>query len=295
MIVGGPNTRADYHIEEGEELFYMIKGDMCLKVMEQGRPRDIHIREGEMFMLPRRIPHSPQREANTIGLVIERERLPEEKDGLRWYVQNSETKEPIGTILYQEWFHCTDLGTQLKPVIERFFASEEYKTNTPKREYTDDDQPYQIDQMTALGHPFSFKQWVSKHLKADNASPTGTVGNVMFGATSKEAGCARGDGPVNDKDDHALSQDTMSVDGEFRVDVNGGMDREKWEKGFESKGEVLIWQLQGTAIVQSNGKTHEVPRGHMLLIPKGSRIAVSFNKDTGGNCLGVAVTNYNVA
>lgn len=84
MVVGGPNVRKDYHIEEGEEFFFMLKGDMCVKVLEQGRHRDIPIREGEMFMLPARVPHSPQRQANTIGLVLERERLTGELDGLRW-------------------------------------------------------------------------------------------------------------------------------------------------------------------------------------------------------------------
>lgn len=107
MIVGGPNRREDFHIEEGEEFFYMIKGDMRVDVMEQGRKREIPIREGEIFVrvrprartrirrdqrdrrraaqvLPPRIPHSPQRFPDTIGLVIERERLPGEMDGLRW-------------------------------------------------------------------------------------------------------------------------------------------------------------------------------------------------------------------
>lgn len=60
MIVGGPNTREDYHIEEGEEFFYQIKGNMVLNIMEKGVPRAVEIKEGEVFMLPARIPHSPQ-------------------------------------------------------------------------------------------------------------------------------------------------------------------------------------------------------------------------------------------
>jgi 3-hydroxyanthranilate 3,4-dioxygenase len=61
----------------------MVKGDMCLKIMEKGIPRDIPIKEGEMFVLPSRIPHSPQRAEDTLGLVIERERLLSEMDGLQ--------------------------------------------------------------------------------------------------------------------------------------------------------------------------------------------------------------------
>ena len=78
MIVGGPNQRNDYHVDPGEELFFQIEGDIVLKVIEDGTPRDLPIREGEMLLLPPFVPHSPQRPAGTVGMVIERERLPEE-------------------------------------------------------------------------------------------------------------------------------------------------------------------------------------------------------------------------
>uniref|UniRef100_A0A9J7XMD7 3-hydroxyanthranilate 3,4-dioxygenase n=1 Tax=Cyprinus carpio carpio TaxID=630221 RepID=A0A9J7XMD7_CYPCA len=112
MYVGGPNVRKDYHIEEGEELFYQVWGDMVLKVIENGRHKDIHIREGEMFLLPARIPHSPQRYANTVGLVVERRRLRSETDGLRYFVDNSTD------VLFERWFYCENLGTQLVPIIK---------------------------------------------------------------------------------------------------------------------------------------------------------------------------------
>ena len=84
MIVGGPNEREDYHIEFGEELFYMLQGSMTLKIVFNYEFIDIVIREGEFFLLPALIPHSPQREANTIGLVFERTRHENEPDTLRW-------------------------------------------------------------------------------------------------------------------------------------------------------------------------------------------------------------------
>src|SRR4051812_38006064 len=75
-VVGGPNARADFHINEGEEFFYQVEGDIVLKVMDGTKVTDIPIREGDIFLLPPRVPHSPQRPAGTVGLVLERKRLP---------------------------------------------------------------------------------------------------------------------------------------------------------------------------------------------------------------------------
>ena len=128
MVVGGPNQRADYHIEDGEEVFLQLEGDMVLETMERGAARAMRIPEGHIFCLPSRVPHSPQRLAGTVGLVIERVRAPTSLDGLRWYARDGSRR-----ILYEEWFHCTDLGTQLKPVITRFMESECFRTGIPDR------------------------------------------------------------------------------------------------------------------------------------------------------------------
>ena len=122
MIVGGPNLRTDYHVEEGEELFYQIEGDMIVRLMEENGPRDVTIREGELFLLPPRVPHSPQRPAGTVGMVVERQRKLGELDNLRWYCDG------CGEILYQDSFQLQDLGAQLKPVIEEYYASKEKRT-----------------------------------------------------------------------------------------------------------------------------------------------------------------------
>ena len=70
MFVGGPNVREDFHLEEGEELFWQIKGNMNLVVEERGKQRDIPIKEGEMFLLPARIPHSPRKIFNIFLLTL---------------------------------------------------------------------------------------------------------------------------------------------------------------------------------------------------------------------------------
>jgi len=123
MVVGGPNGRKDYHWEEGEELFYQLEGDITLKIInEAGQPEDIAIREGEMFLLPPRIPHSPQRPANTIGLVIERYRHQGENDKLMWFCENCHRK------LHEETFALEDIVLQLKAAITKFMDSEELRT-----------------------------------------------------------------------------------------------------------------------------------------------------------------------
>lgn len=122
MVVGGPNQRKDFHIEEGEEFFFQIEGDIVLRIIEDGSVREIPIREGEMFLLPAGIPHSPQRPANTVGLVIERQRVEGEKDHLRWFC------ESCGEVLHDNAFQLEDLGKQLKPIIEQFYQDETLRT-----------------------------------------------------------------------------------------------------------------------------------------------------------------------
>ncbi|TEB29650.1 3-hydroxyanthranilic acid dioxygenase [Coprinellus micaceus] len=126
MVVGGPNERNDYHWNETEEWFYQYKGDMLLRVVDDGNFRDIPIKEGEMFLLPGKTPHNPVRFTNTIGIVIERVRPENSIDRLRWYCPSPTHPEP--TIVYEESFHCTDLGTQLKPVIQRWQGDERLRT-----------------------------------------------------------------------------------------------------------------------------------------------------------------------
>lgn len=122
MVVGGPNARKDYHYNESEEFFYQIEGDITLKVIEDGLPIDIAIKEGEIFLLPPKVPHSPQRKANTIGMVIERYRRPDEKDGFIWFCENCNNK------LYEEYFDMTDIVKQLPVVMKTFYDSENLRT-----------------------------------------------------------------------------------------------------------------------------------------------------------------------
>lgn len=122
QVVGGPNARADYHHDEGPELFYQIEGDMLLKTVQDGRFVDVPIRAGEIFLLPPRVPHSPQRFADTVGLVVERQRSPEELDGFMWFCGR------CGEKLHEEFLHVSDIVTDLPPVFARFYGNESART-----------------------------------------------------------------------------------------------------------------------------------------------------------------------
>lgn len=117
MIVGGPNQRTDYHYEEGPEFFHQLEGEMVLRIQEGGQPRDIPIKAGEIFYLPPRIPHSPQRMPGSVGLVIERKRLAHEQDGLMWFCDRCNHK------LYESYFHLVDIEKQFMAVFDSFYAS----------------------------------------------------------------------------------------------------------------------------------------------------------------------------
>lgn len=122
MVVGGPNQRTDYHWDEGPEWFYQLEGEMVLRIQEDGEVRDIPIKAGEIFLLPPRVPHSPQRMPDSIGLVIERKRLPHEDDGLLWFCENCNEK------VYEEYFHLHDIETDFPLVFDRFYSSREHRT-----------------------------------------------------------------------------------------------------------------------------------------------------------------------
>ena len=122
MVVGGPNSRKDYHYNETEEFFYQLEGDITLRIIDEGQAKDIPIKEGEIFLLPPKVPHSPQRPANSVGLVMEIKRNHGEKDGFMWFCESCNHK------LYVEIFDLTDIVKQLPPIMEKFYASEELRT-----------------------------------------------------------------------------------------------------------------------------------------------------------------------
>jgi len=241
FYVGGGNQRKDFHMEEGEELFYMRKGDMHLPILVHGQFRTVHIKEGQVFLLPGRIPHSPQRpQADSVGLVIERERLEDETDGLRYFVGDTTDT------LWERWFHCTDLGSQLGPVIREYFASTEHKTGDVVAGSGNvlENPPWEPRADRIVEEPFYLHDWLDKHREA--VRRTGQV--AMF-----QPRCYQSD-----------------------VYVLG---RGKGKRCFGARTETFLMQLEGEATVRVKGKDIHIQQDDCLLVPTGQEFEFSPSED----------------
>lgn len=220
MVVGGPNQRSDFHIEMGEELFYQIKGDMDLIIWHpiHQQKETIRIKEGEYFLLPGGIFHSPQRYENTLGLVFERERNTQERDGLRWFkdINTSQTVE------YEEYFHCKDLGSELVPIIERY---QQLKTNPQDLQQKQQEQ-WTINQkdplITQLLQAQTSLESIAKPRLLSQALPT--FGTHKLACSEFEFEIIKGVGTFN-----------VTIPSSIR--------------------EVFVWQYSGSSVIGSNNET----------------------------------------
>tara|TARA_B110000977_G_scaffold199649_1_gene287657 strand:- start:2393 stop:2923 length:531 start_codon:yes stop_codon:yes gene_type:complete len=125
MIVGGPNARKDYHYNQSEEWFFQIEGNINVRIQEDGKAVDIPINEGEMFLLPAKIPHSPMRSEGSVGLVIEKVRKgTNDKDGLLWFCDQCNHK------LHETYFPLTNIEKDFLPRFKEFYKSKSLRTCT---------------------------------------------------------------------------------------------------------------------------------------------------------------------
>lgn len=123
QVVGGPNQRVDFHDDPVEEFFYQLRGDMVLKVAEAGAIHDIHIREGDVFLLPAHVRHSPQRPvAGSVGLVVEGARRPDDRDGFEWFCFS------CGGLVYRIELAVTDIVKDLPPLYAAFYGDAARRT-----------------------------------------------------------------------------------------------------------------------------------------------------------------------
>jgi 3-hydroxyanthranilate 3,4-dioxygenase len=117
QVVGGPNARTDYHDDPYEEFFYQLRGNMVLKVLDHGHPRDIPIREGEILLIPGHFRHSPQRpEPRSVGLVVEKVRPLDVQDGFEWYCPR------CWTLVHRVEVNVQNIVADLPPLFEAFYG-----------------------------------------------------------------------------------------------------------------------------------------------------------------------------
>lgn len=123
FVSKGPNTRNDYHVNPTEELFYQLKGDISVRVrpLDGTPPHEVVIREGEMWLCPRNVPHRPQRPADTLGLIVEFPRPCEEY--VRWYCNKDEH------LVHQAEFRLEHIDRDLHEIMDNFWnGPEEIRT-----------------------------------------------------------------------------------------------------------------------------------------------------------------------
>lgn len=238
MFVGGPNTRTDFHLELGSEFFYQMKGNMQLPTVQRGKRKLVDIREGQMFLLPSRIPHSPQRpEADALGLVIERKREQDELDGLRWYTDFDHCEE----VLYERYFHCGDLGRDLVPVVKRFKASEECSSGK-KQAGSVEQGPFQMNTDIEVPDPIDFGAWLE---------------------ANRQQLAAGGD----------LTPFPGHPDGEFSIRVIGGPSKQTASFAHET----FFYQVAGEVTLSAAGREGQIAidQGSCLVVDSGVQYSVT--------------------
>ena len=118
-VVGGPNERLDYHVDPVEEFFYQMKGNAFLRVMTQEGPQEVHLKEGDVFLLPPFVRHSPQRpEEGSICLVIEPKRPEGMVDAFEWYCQS------CNHLVHRTELILKDISKDLQPAFNAFANDE---------------------------------------------------------------------------------------------------------------------------------------------------------------------------
>lgn len=122
MIINGPNARNDFHVTNSEEFFYQLKGDIVVRIVEDGKIKDVIVREGNTFFVPGNVPHSPTRPPDTLGMVIERRRPPGEMEHLQFYCDN------CGQLVHDLEFDCKDIVKHFAQAMEDFWADPEAST-----------------------------------------------------------------------------------------------------------------------------------------------------------------------
>eukprot|EP00927_Polykrikos_kofoidii_P072755 TRINITY_DN68845_c0_g1_i1.p1 TRINITY_DN68845_c0_g1~~TRINITY_DN68845_c0_g1_i1.p1 ORF type:complete len:342 (-),score=55.25 TRINITY_DN68845_c0_g1_i1:121-1083(-) len=239
MFVGGPNTRKDFHLEEGAEFFFQLRGDMELPTVQNGQRKLVRIKEGQVFCLPPRIPHSPQRPMpGSLGLVIERRREEGEMDGLIYYTDF----ENCDKVRWEHFFQCEDLRKDLPVAIQAYRDFEASKEAEHPQDWPEEARPFRQDITTEVPPPFFMDEFVLANKVLLDAG--GTV--PLFGS------------------DHP--------DPEFQVDVVGGPSEQSHN---DLPYETWLYQLRGAACVTVDGGNLDLSEGCCCTVGAGVKFSVT--------------------
>ena len=118
-VVGGPNARTDYHVNPTEEFFFQLKGTVTVRIQHEGKPHDVVLPEGHIYLLPANVPHSPMRGPNTVGLIVERIRKNGMRDTHRWYC------ESCNNLLFEKTAAIEVLERDMPPLFEAYYGDPE--------------------------------------------------------------------------------------------------------------------------------------------------------------------------
>lgn len=117
-VVGGPNQRSDFHDDPCEEFFYQFRGNASLLIRDGDRFERVTLKEGDIWLMPPHVLHSPQRpEPDSRCLVLERKRPLGAMDALEWFCAN------CATSVKRYEFQLESIVDDLPPVYEQFYAT----------------------------------------------------------------------------------------------------------------------------------------------------------------------------
>jgi 3-hydroxyanthranilate 3,4-dioxygenase len=116
FVTRGPNRRKDYHINPGDEIFYQLEGELNLHYLKGDKQELAVLKAGDIFLLPRNVPHSPRRADGSWTYVVERTRGQSELDRFIWPC------EQCGNQLYETTVRFDDPSDAVKKATDSLRA-----------------------------------------------------------------------------------------------------------------------------------------------------------------------------
>ena len=125
-VVGGPNQRTDFHDDPFEEYFHQFRGNAHLLIADRGKFERVDLREGDIFLLPAHVRHSPQRpEPGSLCTVIEFPRPQGTRDAFEWYCA------ACGGLVHRSEVQLASIVEDLPAVYQAFYGATDTQRTCP--------------------------------------------------------------------------------------------------------------------------------------------------------------------